>query len=978
MLVIGIGSSWATLQDGVYSLHANYEASASHARGYIVYNSSYSVPVLADIQWSNYSGNGVTRASCGDGQYWYVRTYNDKTYFYNLGAGKFLGPKTGSSESIASLVNEATGLYYDEPATGYTRIKSAPQSGAWFLGACCGWAKGQNVRWLASTEGASQYMTYTLLADGMTTYAAQIAVADRLIDPSYDVVSGYAAWLDYTFSESTKKTNKHSPADRVITNAGNAGISGNSLETDTGYDTDNSYNDDGTLKVMSTPYRSITWPTNYTVAVAGNVPDVENGCLVAFGTHDGGYLAILRGDANNKILLVKGKGNNHFETISTMTAANATELSHLVVFTKNGNTFTVYLDGVQKTQVTYSETLGGGFQIGSIYGGVTSTGIERVSNITDATKKAKVFAKAIRVYDYIINDAQMEALKVEFPYVSKGGIYTRSISADADLEAEGAWYNVGEKTYTGLPTNNVEEQATYYPDIVITTNAASRLTVNANMDTENIEFDGTGKLTIASDGTHHINIYGSVTANGPISVKYGETNLSAVPVTIGESGSVEFDFSAYDFSSVNVPTNYPVTGNTADYGSKVTALYPESDIYRSFTLAYSESLHQYVLTVAPTVAFFQQQAINLVTPYNNGGYVGTGLGKYTISLGETSYSNYADFETAVMSWQTLEDCVEPTIVMNMPTNGFYRIKSQNNQDKKGNVGKYIHNNLYEGGLALNETKDETTIFYVNRTDNTILSYANGLYLDGYNTELSLGSKSNWTIEEGSEIGKYAIKMGNTWYASDWNTTANITYGQKDANALWAIEPVESLPLTLAANSYTSFSAPVPVTIPEGEDPAFYAYIATSSGDGVINMQKVTGDVAANTGLIISTYGREANPSFDIAADGDTPSGNMLKPNWAASKVSVDNYFFAKVNGKYMFTKVTGDGTNYTLPGHKAYLQISGETARMSINWGDDNPTGIEGLQNESVELKDGKYYQNGKVVVVRNGVKYNVAGQIIK
>lgn len=188
MLILGISGMWATLQDGVYSLHANYEASASHARGYIVYHSSYSVPVLADIQWSNYSGNGVTRASCGDGQYWYVKTYNGKTYFYNIGAGKFLGPKTGSNESVASLVNEATGLYYDEPATGYTRIKSA-QSDAWFLGACCGWSKGQNVRWLASTEGASQYMTYTLLADGMTTYAAQIAVADKLIDPSYDVLA---------------------------------------------------------------------------------------------------------------------------------------------------------------------------------------------------------------------------------------------------------------------------------------------------------------------------------------------------------------------------------------------------------------------------------------------------------------------------------------------------------------------------------------------------------------------------------------------------------------------------------------------------------------------------------------------------------------------------------------------------------------------------------------------------------------------
>ncbi len=473
---------------------------------------------------------------------------------------------------------------------------------------------------------ATEYETVTPV-DGTATVSHSVGV------------SGYAAWLDYTFNESTKATNIHDPADRVISNAGNAG-SDKALKIDTEYNTDNSYNtDDGTLKVMSTPYRQMegdmAWPANYTVAVAGNVPDVENGCLVAFGSTTSGsqkYLAIIRGASQNEIKLVKGSGSNAFEVISTMTAANATALSHLVVFTKNGNTFTVYLDGIQKTQVTYSETLGGGFQIGSVHGGVDGTGIERVSNMSDETAKAKVFAKTIRVYDYVISADQMDQLTDEFPYVSFGGKYSRTITTNSNLSATNAWLNEGTHGNVDVPTNAIVDEVTYYPDIEITTTAASTLTVNADMDAENIKFEGAGKLTIASDGEHNISIYGSVTANGPVSIKYGEIDLSAVPVVIGESGSVEFDFADYDFSSYTQTsiTTTPVTGNASDYGDKVVPVYPSSDTY-DFSFAYNSENHWYELTVTPKLIAKKQEALDMVTPYYNGNYVGTGLNKYTIS-----------------------------------------------------------------------------------------------------------------------------------------------------------------------------------------------------------------------------------------------------------------------------------------------------------------------------------------------------------
>lgn len=756
-------------------------------------------------------------------------------------------------------------------------------------------------------------------------------------------VSGTAAWLDYTFNESTKATNIHSPADQVITNAGNAG-SGNNLTIDTGYNTDNSYNEDGTLKVMSTPWRDITWPTNYTVAVAGNVPDVENGCLVAFGSTTAGsqnYLAIIRGASQNEIKLVKGHGmNNAFEVISTMTAANATALSHLVVFTKNGDTFTVYLDGVQKAQVTYSETLGGGLQLGSLHGGVTGTNVGRVNDMS-AEIKANVFAKAIRVYDYVISSDQMAALTVEFPYTSFGGKYSRTITANSNLSATDAWLNASTQGNVDVPVNAIVDAVTYYPDVEITTTAASTLTVNADMDAENIKFDGAGKLTIASDGTHNIHIYGSLTANGPVSVKYGETDLSAVPVSIGESGSLEFDFSAHDFSSVSTSTDYPLTGNTIDYGGKVTGVYP-SDEDHSYTLAFNGTTNSYYLTVAPTIVLKAKLAIDLVKPYYDGRYVGEGLGKYTISLGETSYSNLKDFGDAVSEWGSLEDYVEPTITINIPTDGFYRFK----------IGEKYMCSIAESDhvrTATSTSDDATTVFYLDN-NSYLIGYADGYGFNfGYCKPTAPGIFNLFEFSESSQVGTYDIHTtagtGNT-QDSDRHITIN---GNKlaEGQGTWTIEEVTTLPVTITKYGMRTFSAPVALRIPDG----VHAYTVSISGTDV-TLTEVETTIPANTPVILYNH--------DVEWEGDAVTGTeqtyyfaIDKENTASKPACVLSSIFA--------TKAKGDNDltlQYDLDNKVfGFWQASGDNIKgfsAYLEWNSDSnvrrfvittpSTGIESVQ----------------------------------
>lgn len=783
--------------------------------------------------------------------------------------------------------------------------------------------------------GTTEYETVTP-EDGTATISHSVGV------------SGSAAWLDYTFNETTLATNKPETPIGNIPNRGNAG-SGQTLTIDNSQTSAVSYNEDGTFKVRYTPYRNMTWPENYTVAVSGNFPDVENGCLVAFGTRGGNYLALIRGANSNEIKLVKGQGQNAYTNIQTMAAENATAAAHLVVFTKQGNVFKVYCDGVNVATTEYDQTLGGGLQVGSIHGGYASTGVVSVmdNSLSDDQKNA-VFCNAIRVYDYIISAAQMETLKSEFPYVSQGGNYTRTISADANLDAENAWYNVGEETNTNLPTNNVVEEVTYYPDIVITTAASSTLTVNADMDSRNIEFNGAGKLTIASDGTHNISIKGSVTVNGPISVKYGGTDLSAVPVSIGESGSIEFDFSAYDFSGVITSTDYPVTGNTSNYGDKVTSIYPsDNNTNHTYTLAFNSTTNSYYLTVAPTVAFMQDRAVSAILPYYT--HLGSGVGNYTVYLGSTPYTNGTELGTAIEGWTTLSDCVEPIITINQPATGkFYRIKGYSNN--------YITSNTASNNAAMNGTASANNIVYYSAEQNFIF-YGSGLGM--YNTSIVApvaNTLNAYTFSEGAQKSHYYIQsnaesMGTYCYDNTANGTKvdrnnePVTSGKYQTD--WTLEEVTSLPVTISSVGYATLYAPVALTIPSSD--GVKAYTGEISGD-VFRLSEVDGTIPANTGVVL--IGDAGTYNFNITSSAAFDGSNDLlgTVRTIAKPGDVLVLGMNDVVGFYTFT-----GAN--LSGFKTYLPEPTSGARaLKIIFDDSETTGVNEVIGKMSEVTDGAIY----------------------
>ena len=386
----------------------------------------------------------------------------------------------------------------------------------------------------------------------------------------------------------------------------------------------------------------------------------------------------------------------------------------------------------------------------------------------------------------------------------------------------------------------------------------------------------------------------------------------------------------------------------------------------------------------------------LVAGIPSGYTLGEGVGTYFYMNGETKITSTEDYISAINSALSASDvdAIKNSLAINMPAEGFYRFKAAARSSSDATYNWYIGGNadgIYAASTAKDQAPGANTIFYLENDEDGyhLLNYSSGRYSTGISYN-AIGTKSNFTLSEGIKtnntdklIGEYRLyNTDNNWVIAMWNDGIK-NLGKENDWEGWTIEPVDELPLTLSEGGYTSFSAPVPIEIPKdnGEDKAdYYAYYATSQGNdaGVINMRRVTGKVPEDTGLII--YTNIDNPTIQIAENSEPLEyTNLLVANVAASNVSrTGNYFFGKVSGKYVFTQLSGTGDYYLLPGHKAYLNLSGGGARMSINWGVDDPTGLSELRDENIKLSDGKYYQNGRVVIVRNGVMYNVAGQTIK
>ena len=278
---------------------------------------------------------------------------------------------------------------------------------------------------------------------------------------------------------------------------------------------------------------------------------------------------------------------------------------------------------------------------------------------------------------------------------------------------------------------------------------------------------------------------------------------------------------------------------------------------------------------------------------------------------------------------------------------FYRIK--------GNASsKYLDAAITGNRLGMSSAEEKDAAGSVFWFDNgQIISYSRGTYMSQTWNINGLGTANGDAIKvypsESDVAGCYSVYHSYPtdqvkWlYDSGNDATPQVNRnGSFDAtNCNWIFEPVTALPVNISSVGWSTFYAPVAVTIPEGVT----AYAAGISGT-TCTLTEVTGEVPAGTGLILYKQGGGTVEMPIIAGTEATVESSLTGSVETANQESGTTYYALQRNsqdankvGLYLYP--TGQ-----LKGFHAFYQTTTESNVAGFTFDPDSfVTGIEAIQN---------------------------------
>ena len=346
---------------------------------------------------------------------------------------------------------------------------------------------------------------------------------------------------------------------------------------------------------------------NFTIVLVGTMSPSHNTQFFHMGTTTTGNtgLLITTTENDNEVLIARNTaGTVDAKNGVVASVSNAATARHAYVIYKKGTVFEVWVDGVKRGQFDGGEgfTLSaGGMQVGSDHGGVihggnANDGVYKAVPINDTDETG--YLNVLRMFDYTISDAQAEAVFAEYPYVSQGGLYTRTVAADGTFSETDTWAKDGAAGAFAVPVGSTVDEVYYNPSATLTVNAEATMTVNADVALENLTVGGSSALTFAADGAHTISVVGAAFINSPVTNEYGAVYLAGAPVRLGSSGAICFDCSSLDVSEVYAVTRFQLTGLIARDDEKMSFV-PPADPDRSYAIVYNTTGSCYDLVVTP-------------------------------------------------------------------------------------------------------------------------------------------------------------------------------------------------------------------------------------------------------------------------------------------------------------------------------------------------------------------------------------------
>lgn len=346
--------------------------------------------------------------------------------------------------------------------------------------------------------------------------------------------------------------------------------------------------------------------------------------------------------------------------------------------------------------------------------------------------------------------------------------------------------------------------------------------------------------------------------------------------------------------------------------------------------------------------------------------------------GKTFYmSNHGGTGNNMGFYNKLDDPGSRFAIIEVPENArFYRLKghsSGNYMDASGAVGSQM------SMKSEAECSATGSVFYLT-ADNQLLSLHNGLYLTDTYSQTAQGADAGNTLtifpSEGDVEGKYTLytNFSGSKYVYD-NTDKIDRNGAYLAPCNWTLEPVTSLPVNISSVGWATFYAPVPINIPAESEVAAYT-VAIDENEGTCALTQVTGDIPANTGLVLRKH-HGGLVSIDIAQSGTTDVSTNSLTGTIETISHPGNYTYAlqrSVDQQYVGLFLYSSGN---IPGFRSYYHSASQTAmRNGFAFNTDDPsTAITEVPDAMPQVQQGIYDLSGRRVSQPTRGIYIVGGK---
>ena len=227
---------------------------------------------------------------------------------------------------------------------------------------------------------------------------------------------------------------------------------------------------------------------------------------------------------------------------------------------------------------------------------------------------------------------------------------------------------------------------------------------------------------------------------------------------------------------------------------------------------------------------------------------------------------------------------------------------------------------------------------------------------------------------------YTEKNTDGTYSMYFNVSgSSVCFNGKGGQTILSVSFMNSVSATIGSTGWTTFASPYALDLSSmtASTGVVAAYYASTVNASTVTMTSTTATVAAGTGIMLKGTA-DATITIPVAASGDAISGNKLVGCTSETVLSAnENYYVLVNNDGAEFQRLDVNGA--TIPAGKAYLNTGASSARsLRIVFAGDI-TGIsEAAQATEAAEKDGKFVENGQLVIKKNGKKFNAAGAQMK